>query len=252
MGDTKIRWTNKSWNPTSGCVQISAGCDHCYAKDLAERFRGSPAYPVGFDPIMKPNHLDDPRKWKVPQSIFVNSMSDLFVGAFPTDYIDAIFDVMLEVDRHVYQVLTKRPRRMRDYLNGSEGFLARRNLQMLPEHIWPGVTIENDLMTFRADVLREISAPVRMISAEPLLTPLPSLDLAGIGWVIVGGESGKGFRPMDHAWASDLRDRCVDAGVPFYFKQSSARQSERGQLLNGTERWEQRPVLARELDAIPA
>jgi protein gp37 len=274
-GDTMIRWTNKTWNPTSGCRQISAGCDHCYALTLAEKFRGSAAFPVGFDPVLKPNRMKDPLRWKDPAMIFVNSMSDIFLGDWPREYIDEVFDVMLEADWHTYQILTKRPKRMRDYLVGTDkaaphglpdltadtthalyhdGYLARRNLYRVPDHIWPGATIENDLMTFRADVLREIPARVRMISAEPLLGPLPSLNLDGLGWVIVGGESGNHIRKdsprwMLDAWATDLRDRCVGAGVPYFFKQHSGIRTEMGPELEG-ERWEQIPQIWRNQPAL--
>lgn len=254
MGDkTRIRWAEASWNPMSGCIQLSPGCDHCYALTFAERMRGSPAYPVGFDPMVRERRLDEPRRWKEPRRIFVNSMSDLHLGAWPTELLDRVYDTMLDVDRHTYMILTKRPRRMRDYLIGKDGrfydtfslpapesYLARRNLSALPAHIWLGATIELDLYTFRADVLREIPVPIRFLSLEPLLGPLPSLDLAGIGWVIVGGESGKGYRPMDHTWARDLRDRARANGIPFFFKQSAAPRTEMGQLLDG-QRWEQRP-----------
>lgn len=259
-GDTKIRWTSKTWNPTSGCRRISDGCN-CYAFTIAEKFRGSAAFPTGFDPVLKPNRLHDPEKWREPAMIFVNSMSDIFLGDWPREYIDEVFDVMLATPRHTYQVLTKRPKRMRDYLIGTkasqvhqtpigllfeDGYLWRRELIELPWHIWPGVTIENDLMTFRANVLREIPAPVRMISAEPLLGPLPSLNLEGLGWIICGGESGphmkKGSpRWMDDEWARDLRDRCLEAGVPFFFKQHSGIRTEMGPELDG-ERFEQYPA----------
>lgn len=268
---TKIRWSDATWNALTGCTQISDGCTRCYALTLAERFRGSPAYPVGFDPMLRPHKLHEPSKWKTPRNIFVNSMSDVFHPAFidalapdGQRYIDVIFDEMLDLPRHIYQVLTKRPRRMRDYLVGTrgepdrfvpaadlptllrpDGYLHRRGLTELPEYIWPGTTIESDLFTFRADVLRSIPAPIRMLSCEPLLGPLPSLDLTGIGWVICGGESGPGFRIMDLDWARDLRDACAKAGCSFYFKQSSGIRTEMGQTLDG-ERYEERPVLARE------
>lgn len=265
-GDTAIRWTNKVWNPVSGCIQITPGCDHCYAKTLAEKRRGTPAFPVGFDPVLKANRLHDPDKWRDPSMIFVNSMSDLFLGTSevetffgdalpwegPADddpgliywthqYVDEVFDVMLRNPRHTYQVLTKRPRNMAAYFNGPDGYLARRGLDALPDSIWPGVTIEEDRFAWRARVLASIPAPIHMISAEPLLGPLPSLNLDGIEWVIVGGESGPGFRAMDHEWARDLRDRCAEAEVAFFFKQSSAYRTEMGQELDG-ERFEQWPV----------
>lgn len=287
MGDTIIRWTNKVWGPFTGCTQISAGCDFCYAKTIAEKFRGT-AFPVGFDPMVRPHKINEPRKWKEPVRVFVNSMSDCFHPAFIDArdeagvlYLDRIFDVMLETPRHTYQILTKRPKRMRDYLLGttgefvgwsehperlptlrSDGLLARRSLDKLPDWIWPGTTIENDLMTFRADVLREIPSDFRFISAEPLLEALPSLNLDGLAWLIVGGESGqhmtyaskviakmdnKPGRWMQDDWARDLRDRCLTHFPPvaFYFKQHSAARTEMGQELDG-ERWEQYPIMPRE------
>jgi protein gp37 len=228
---------------------------------------------------MKTNHLHDPEKWKEPRAIFVNSMSDLHLGDWPVEYIDQIYDVMLAVPRHIYMILTKRPKRMRDYLVGTgatigeaeavtgdgaftycrhgipefkvcatcgvdglrvDGYLHRRGLTEVPEHIWIGSTIESDLFTFRADVLRQIPAVNRMISAEPLLGPLPSLDLEGISWVIVGGESGPGFRTMDLDWARGVRDQCLAEGVAFFYKQGSGIRTEMHQELDG-ERWEQRP-----------
>lgn len=243
MGDeTGISWADATWNAATGCQRISAGCDNCYAFTLAERYRGTPAWPVGFDPMLRPWKLNEPRRWKDPKYIFVNSMSDLHLGAWPVEYLDQIYDTMLDVDRHVYIVLTKRPKRMRDYLCGPDGFMARKSVQMLPPHIWLGTTIESDLFTWRADVLREIpTAGALTISAEPLLTALPSLNLDRLGWVIVGGESGPGFRPMPHEWARDLRDRCAAAGVPFWFKQSAAHRTEMGRELDGV-RIEQRPT----------
>lgn len=239
MGDTRIRWANKSWNPATGCHKISAGCDHCYAFTLAERRRGTPAFPVGFDPMLREHKLRDPYKWKNPEAIFVNSMSDLYLGEWPTEFLDRVHDVMIDLPRHIFIVLTKRPRRMTAYLLE---YMKRRDLDVLPAHIWFGVTIENDLMTWRADELRKVPTfGALTISAEPLLSALPSLNLDRIGWLIVGGESGAGFRRMADDWARDLRDRAAAAGVAFFFKQHSDFMTERGQLLDG-ERLEQRPT----------
>lgn len=250
MGDTRIRWATKSWNPSSGCTKLSPGCDNCYAFDLAERRRGTPAFPVGFDPVEKPHKINEVDKWD-PSDIFVNSMSDLHHRAFSDDFRDLVYDKMVAVTKHVYIVLTKRPKLMRDYLIGTErtaGYLARRGLSEVPDHIWLGVTIESDTFTWRNDVLHDIphAGPIT-ISAEPLLGPLPSLVLRGDEWLIAGGESGPKWkdRIMDHAWAFQLRDKANDAGVPFFFKQSSAYYTEAGQLLGGTERWEERPAGSR-------
>ena len=240
-GETNIRWSKYTWNPVSGCLKISDGCTHCYAYTLAESRRGSPAFPVGFDPVMKPHKLRDPYKWREPADIFVNSMSDLFLGAWTRDFIDQVHDVMLDCRRHVFIILTKRPRRMTAYYLGPDGYLARRSLGELPENIWPGTTIESDLFCWRAEEIKRIPhAGALTISAEPLLTPLPSLDLAGLGWLIVGGESGTPRREMDDDWARDLRDRAAGAGVPYFFKQHSHHFTERGIELDG-ERIEQRP-----------
>lgn len=244
---TKIRWAGSTWNPMSGCIEVSPGCAHCYAKAFAERQRGTPAFPIGFDPIFKPWKLNDPIRWKEGRRVFVDSMSDLFFEDFDDQQIAEVFNVMLRATQHDYIVLTKRPERMRDWLRayllpGGETCWNRPpwNTDRIPPHIWLGTTIENDRFTYRADVLREIPVDVRVISAEPLLSPLPSLNLEGIGWLIVGGESGPGYRPMPHAWARDLRDRALASGVPFFFKQSAAPRTEMGVELDG-ERWEQYP-----------
>lgn len=240
MQGTKIRWSEHTWNVFTGCTKISPGCDHCYAETIAEKFRGS-AFPNGFLPTYKPNKLDDPRKWRDPARIFVNSMSDVHHPDFTRDQVDSVYDVMLDVDRHDYLVLTKRPNLMAAYMLGDDGWLARRSLDAVPPQIWLGTTIELDEYVWRADHLRRIPATVRFLSCEPLLGPLPSLDLSGLSWVIAGGESGPGFRPMPHEWAADLRDRCDDAAVAFYFKQSAASRTEMGQELEG-RRHEEYPL----------
>lgn len=234
---TKIRWAGSTWNPMSGCIEISPGCAHCYAKTYAERMRGTPAFPHGFDPIFKPWKLRDPIKWKEGRRVFVDSMSDLFFDAFSDSQIDQVFAVMVEAPQHDYIVLTKRPERMRDFMMT---WLMRMGIDRVPSHIWLGSTIESDRFAYRADILRQIPVDVRVVSAEPLLTALPSLDMTGLGWLIVGGESGPGYRPMPHEWAIDLRDRALAAGVPFFFKQSAAPRTEMGMDLDGA-RWEQHP-----------
>lgn len=236
MKETKIRWATSTWNPMVGCDPVTYGCDNCYAKRMAETL-GPPAFKNGFRPTYKPHKLRDPVKWREPRRIFVDSMSDLFHRAYTEAQIDSVFDVMMEVPRHTYMILTKRPERMEHYITG---WLDDNDLQEVPAHIWLGTSIESDAFVRRADVLRQIPVPVRFISAEPLLTPLPSLDLTDISWLIVGGESGSHYRPMDHAWARDLRDFANAGGTAFYFKQSAAPRTEMGQLLDG-ERWEQYP-----------
>lgn len=237
MENSKIRWTDNSWNPMTGCHKISPGCKNCYAFVLAERMRGSKGWPVGFDPMYRSHKLNDPLKWKTPKRIFVNSMSDLFLEEWDIEYLGQIFEVMLQADWHTFQILTKRPEYMRDFV---KCYLEIKGMDSLPRHIWLGTSIERDDYVWRADVLREISVPIKFISAEPLLGPLPSLDYTDISWVIVGGESGAGYRPMDHEWAREIRDKCIEGKVAFYFKQSAAIRTEMGQLLDG-ERWEQYP-----------
>jgi protein gp37 len=212
MGDkSQIEWTDASWNPVTGCTEISPGCDHCYAKTFAERWRGikGHVYEQGFDLKLWEKRLEMPLRWTRPRRIFVNSMSDLFHKDVPYDFILRVFDVMNRAHWHQFQVLTKRSGRL---------------LRFAPavnwtSNIWMGVSIESDTYTFRADHLRGVPAAVRFISAEPLLGPLPSLDLTNIDWLIVGGESGNGARPMHPQWARDLRDRCGETGTAFFFKQ---------------------------------
>jgi protein gp37 len=248
MKDTKIRWAGNTWNPMTGCSKVSPGCTHCYAETIAEKFRGT-AFPNGFDPTYKPAKLNDPRRWREPTVVFVNSMSDIHHEAFSRDQVDSVYRTMLDVPRHQYLVLTKRPNRMaKFFLGGTDllgqhtaGWLERNGLDSVPAHIWLGTTIEDDPYCRRADQLRRIPVPVRFISAEPLLGPLPSLNLDGIAWLIAGGESGPGFRPMPHDWARDLRDRCQAAGVAFYFKQSAAIRTEMGMDLDG-RRYEEYPA----------
>lgn len=258
MRETKIRWSDHTWNAMVGCTEISPGCDRCYARAITERFRGK-AFPNGFDPTYKPQKLAEPgkilRKFG-PQRIFVNSLSDVHHDAFTWEQIASIYDTMLATPEHDYLVLTKRPDRMAGFMLGRRatrggraaplaahegrndldpvsGWLAARGLDEVPPQIWLGTSIENDRYTFRADWLRLIPATVRFLSLEPLLGPVPSLDLDGIGWAIVGGESGPGYRPMDHDWARDIRDRCDAAGVSFFFKQSAAPRTEMGIELDG-------------------
>lgn len=213
---SEIEWTDATWNPVTGCTEVSPGCDHCYAKTFAERFRGVAGHPYeqGFDLKLWPGRVTLPLRWKKPRKIFVNSMSDLFHKDVPDEFIHDVFRTMHMADWHTYQVLTKRPRRMAQFFLTYAG--------TLPSHIWMGTSIENDTYTWRADYLRRVKAEVRFISAEPLLSGLPSLKLDGIHWLIVGGESGHGARPCWPSWVYDLRDRCQDANVAFFFKQWGA------------------------------
>lgn len=208
-----IEWTEATWNPVTGCVKVSPGCAHCYAETFAERFRGVPGHPYerGFDLQLRPERLEQPLQWARPRVIFVNSMSDLFHEDVPENYIKSVFDVMQRADRHVFQVLTKRAERL-------QGLASR---LPWPDNVWMGVSVENQRWTTRIDALRTVPAHVRFLSCEPLLGPL-DLDLRGIHWVIVGGESGPRARPMQPEWARSILDQCKRANVPFFFKQWGA------------------------------
>lgn len=231
MNRSKIEWTDATWNPLRGCKKISPGCKHCYAEAFAERFRGVPAHPYesGFDPRLVPDKLSEPLRWRDPRVVFVNSMSDLFLDSVPDDYIVEVAKVMTAANWHTYQVLTKRADRMRDLLNSKLGFAA-----LLP-HIWWGVSVEDkEHGVPRIDCLREATAMVRFLSMEPLLEDLGELCLDGIDWVIVGGESGAGARPMKREWVLSLRAQCRGARVPFFFKQWGGVQKKRtGREIDG-------------------
>lgn len=220
----------------TGCSHVSEGCDHCYAETIANKFRGV-AFPNGFEPTYKPGKLRDPARWREPRRIFVNSMSDVHHPDFTVEQIDSVYDAMRETDRHDYLVLTKRPQRMAAYVLD---WLKRRGLERVPPQVWLGTTIESNRFVWRANHLRRIPVDVRFLSCEPLLGPLPDLDLAGIGWVIAGGESGPGWRDMDLDWARDLRDRCLDEDIAYFFKQSAAPRTESGIELDAAL-WEEFP-----------
>jgi len=234
--NSAIEWTESTWNPLTGCTKISSGCKHCYAERMAVRLQamGQPNYARGFELAMHENALGLPLKWKKPQTIFVNSMSDLFHQAVPVEFVLKVFDVMCRADWHCYQVLTKRSDRLLD--------LSPR-LPWKP-HIWMGVSVESLGYAFRIDHLRKTGAMVKFLSFEPLLGPLPGLNLEGIDWVIVGGESGPGARPMDPAWVFEIRDQCQTANVPFFFKQwGGTRKKKSGRELEGRT-WDEMPALA--------
>jgi protein gp37 len=239
MGDkSAIEWTDATWNPVTGCTKISAGCDNCYAARFAERWRGTPGHPfeAGFDLTLRPDRLEQPLRWKEPRRIFVNSMSDLFHKDVPTSFVDQVFDVMERADWHNFQVLTKRASRMNDYV------CHRYGCDELPENVWMGVSLESAKLERRVHVLRMIPAAVRFLSVEPLLGPLGALDLSGIDWVIVGGESGPGARPMHPDWVREIRDQCIAQNVPFFFKQwGGIRPKSNGRELDGRE-WNEMPV----------
>ncbi len=228
---SSIEWTDATWNPVRGCSKISPGCKHCYAETFAERFRGVKGHPYrqGFDLRLVPEKLAEPLRWIAPRRIFVNSMSDLFHEQVPEDYIAAVADVMVQADWHTYQVLTKRSARMRDLLSDRLRFAAGKR------HIWWGVSVENRRHGLpRVEHLRSAPARVRFLSIEPLLEDLGSLDLSGIHWVIVGGESGFGARMMKREWVISVRRECRKQDVPFFFKQwGGVRKSKNGRTLDG-------------------
>jgi protein gp37 len=231
---SKIEWTESTWNPVTGCTKISPGCKHCYAERMAKRLQamGQPNYANGFSLTVHPHAVEAPLSWKSPQVIFVNSMSDLFHKDVPVQFIRQVFDVMNRANWHQFQILTKRSGRLLQ-LDSSLSWA---------ENIWMGVSIETERYTHRIDDLRQIQAAVKFLSLEPLLGPLPDLDLAGIDWVIVGGESGPRARPMDEDWVLDIRDQCVSQAVPFFFKQwGGPNKKKAGRTLRGRT-WDEMPV----------
>ncbi|MFC0503617.1 DUF5131 family protein [Micromonospora costi] len=238
-----IEWTEATWNPTTGCDRISAGCDNCYAMTLAKRLKamGSPKYQVdgdartsgpGFGVALHPDVLDVPRRWREPRTVFVNSMSDLFHARVPLHYVQQVFAVMRETPRHTYQVLTKRATRLAKLAHRIDW----------PPNVWMGVSVEDDSQRARIDQLREVPAAVRFISAEPLLGPIPNLDLSGVDWLIAGGESGQGCRPVDPDWVRDLQDQCHRAGTAFFFKQWGGRTPKAGGRLLDGRTWDEMPT----------
>jgi protein gp37 len=228
---SKIEWTDTTWNPLRGCIKISPGCKHCYAETFAERFRGVPGHPYeqGFDLRLVPTKLTEPFLWSGPRAAFVNSMSDLFQDEVPEDYIEDVVRVMVEANWHTYQVLTKRSDRMRKLLSGRLRFAT------MHRHIWWGVSAEDKQYGLpRIHHLRAAPAAVRFLSVEPLLQDLGDFDLTGIHWVIVGGESGPGARPMEQAWVERLLRLCTKADVAFFFKQwGGVHKSKTGRTLHG-------------------
>jgi protein gp37 len=224
-----IEWTDATWNPVRGCTKISPGCKHCYAETFAERWRGIKGHPYeqGFDLRLVPEKLDEPLRWRNARRVFVNSMSDLFQEGVPDEFIERVFATMNRAPWHVYQVLTKRARRMRDVT------MALPRDVVSKRHIWLGVSVEDRKYGLpRVELLREVPAALRFLSIEPLLEDLGPLDLRDIHWVIVGGESGPGARPMQEAWVLAIRDQCRQANVPFFFKQwGGVQKSKHGRLL---------------------
>lgn len=234
---SEIEWTDATWNPVTGCTKVGPGCDNCYAERFAERWRGVKGHPYeqGFDLRLWPLRLNQPSLWKKPRMIFVNSMSDLFHKNIPRSHVDAVFSAMEEADWHIYQVLTKRSSLMRNYVK------KRYEGRQAPSHIWLGVSVENSAYRSRIEHLKHINSNARFISFEPLLGPVGEVDLEGVAWVIVGGESGPRARPMKLAWVTELRLACEQFGVAFFFKQwGGIRPKSGGRSLEDRE-WNEFP-----------
>lgn len=238
-----IEWTEATWNPVTGCDRISAGCDNCYALSMAKRLKamGAPKYQVDGDPrtsgsgfgvTLHPAVLDEPRRWRAPRVVFVNSMSDLFHARVPLAFVREVFAVIAATPHHTYQVLTKRSTRLRRIADQLDW----------PANLWIGVSVENSAALSRVEDLRAVPAAVRFLSCEPLIGSLHGINLDGISWVIAGGESGPNYRPMDIAWAREIRDMCQDSGVPFFFKQWGGRNPKSlGRDLDG-QIWDEMPA----------
>lgn len=233
MAQSKIEWTESTWNPATGCTKTSPGCKNCYAERMACRLRkmGQANYVDGFSVRTHDQTLDYPIRWRKPQTIFVNSMSDLFHEDISAEFIGKVFSVMKRAYWHRFQILTKRAERLAELAPSLPW----------PENVWMGVTVENGDYVARVDSLRRTSAAIKFLSLEPLLGPLPELDLSDIDWVIVGGESGPGARPMDEAWVVEIRDQCISQGVRFFFKQwGGVNKKKNGRLLQGRT-WDEMP-----------
>jgi protein gp37 len=237
-GSTAIEWTDATWNPVTGCSKLSPGCDNCYAERFSERFRGTPGHPFenGFDLTLRPLRLEQPLHWRQPRMIFVNSMSDLFHKEVPRAFISKVFDTMEKANWHTFQILTKRSSLMRDFLRSRYGDGRG------PGHMWFGVSIEDGNRLSRLRHLQQAPAGVRFLSIEPLIGPVGRLDLSGIDWVIVGGESGPNARPVEREWVRDIRNQCRHGKVAFFFKQwGGFRPKSGGRKLDGRE-WSQFPI----------
>jgi protein gp37 len=226
MANSKIEWTESTWNPITGCTKISEGCANCYAERMAKRLQamGQENYINGFELAMHPHVLEHPLKWKKPQIIFVNSMSDLFHEKVPLTFIKKVFEVMKRANWHTFQVLTKRAERLEEFAPSLDW----------PENVWAGVTVENQECSYRINHLRNVPAVVRFLSMEPLLSSVKNMNLTNIDWLIVGGESGPSSRPIKKEWVQDIREQCQHASVPFFFKQWGGRNKKKaGRLLDG-------------------
>lgn len=233
---SSIDWTDATWNPVRGCTKVSLGCKFCYAETFAERFRGVPGHPFeyGFDLRLVQGKLSAPLSWRKPRRIFVNSMSDLFHEEVPDSFIFAVFDVIQRANWHTFQLLTKRAERL----------LSIAGELPWPPNLWLGVSIESHKYAFRSNLISDLPASIKFISAEPLLGPIPDLPLKGIDWLIAGGESGRSARPMDLSWVRNLRDQCKSAGVAFFLKQLGGRRNKRSgeQAVLDGQRWRELPA----------
>jgi len=229
-----IEWTESTWNPLTGCTKVSPGCKHCYAERMAYRLQamGQQNYHNGFQPTIHTNKLGVPLKWNNPQMIFVNSMSDLFHEDIPVDFILSVFETMRKASWHTFQVLTKRSHRL----------VELDNKLVWPNNVWMGVSVENSDYTFRIDDLRQTHAKIKFLSIEPLLGSLPNLNLNGINWVIVGGESGPGARPIQPVWVTEIRDECLSASIPFFFKQWGGTNKKKAGRILDDRTWDELPA----------
>jgi len=231
-----IEWTGSTWNPVTGCTKLSSGCKNCYAERMTLRLKamGQKNYSNGFQVTTHPHVLNKPLQWKKPQTVFVNSMSDLFHKDVPTSFIHEVFEIMSQAEKHTFQILTKRSDRLKE--------LARE--LSWKDNIWMGVSVENSDVTYRIDDLRTTGAKVKFLSMEPLLGSVPNLHLNNIDWVIVGGESGFGARPIKEEWVVEIKEQCLASGVPFFFKQwGGVRKKSNGRTLEG-KIWDQMPETA--------
>lgn len=242
---TGIEWTEVTWNPTTGCDRVSPGCDHCYALTLAKRLKamGAEKYQIDGNPVtsgpgfaltLHESALDQPYRWTGRRTVFVNSMSDLFHAKVPLDFVKRVFDVVRDTPQHTYQVLTKRSSRLPKIADKLDW----------PDNLWMGVSVEDNEHLYRVDDLREVPAAVRFLSCEPLIGALPDLNLDGIGWVITGGESGPGARPLDPDWVREIRDNCASRGVPFFHKQWGGRTPKAGGRSLDGRVWSEMPAAA--------
>jgi protein gp37 len=234
MSKSKIEWTESSWNPVTGCNKISEGCNNCYAERMAKRLQamGQRNYVNGFEVACHPHMLDVPLRWKKSNMIFVNSMGDIFHEKVPFNFVKQVFDVMCAADQHLYQVLTKRAKRL----------LELSKMLKWKDQIWMGVTVEKKTLKYRIDYLKKTPANIKFLSLEPLLGPLGKLSLSGIDWVIVGGESGPRARSIEADWAREVRDQCIEQNVPFFFKQwGGVQKKKNGRILDGIT-WDEMPT----------